>query len=69
MCYKPNRAEHEAREKLEARPDDEPRPEREPWREHEARRRGPTTRPRGNPEAEWPEVERSSERLHAVLGQ
>ena len=37
-------------------------------REHESRRRPPTTRPRGNQEPDRRDLERSAEKLEAVLG-
>ena len=58
MCFRPDQPERDAaREK-----------ERRQQREHEARGRQPTTRPRGNGEQDRRDFDRSTERLHAVLG-
>ena len=57
MCYKPTRIE------------DRPQRERKDARhEQEARRRRPSTTPRGNGERDRRDMERGAERLEAVLG-
>jgi hypothetical protein len=58
MCHKPTRTEQDAR-----------RSTADARREHaEAPRPKPRTWPRGNPEPDRGDLERSTERLHAVLG-
>ena len=58
MCFKPTQSERDAA--LEK--------ERRQQREHEARGRQPTTRPRGNGQEDRRDMERSTEKFHAVLG-
>ena len=58
MCFRPTQEEREAARAKEERG----------RREHEARGRQPTTRPRGNGERDRRDLDRSTERLHAVLG-
>ena len=59
MCYKPTRDERESPGVTG----------KDVRREHEARRPGPTTRPRGNGKTDRRDMDRGTERLHAVLGQ
>jgi hypothetical protein len=52
-------ARHEAHEMPDARQDKRPEEQLPTWR---------NTRPRGNPETDHPELERSRARMEAVLG-